>query len=473
MNKIETAIQYLQHIIKNTKWENKIFLAGGAVRDTLLNISPKDIDIVVIGDGSAGIDFSIWATKLMRNFKENSNPVVYPKFFTSKFTLKNVIYNGTDLSDVEIEAVSPRSEEYEVGSRKPEVSASTLSADAFRRDTTFNSLFKNISTGEILDYTGSGIKDLKAGIIRTPIDPDKTFKDDALRMMRVIRFFAKYNYKIPLYIIKSIKKNASFINTISSERIQDELNKILITTNVKNAFRLLKLTGLLEHVIPEFKTAYKMTQNKYHFATVWDHSLDVLSKTKPELLNRLTGLFHDIGKTTTREVIDGEVHFYAHEQVGSEIVNRILTRLKYPTHIINAVVTGVKQHMRLKGAGKEGEVISDKALRKFTVELGDHLELMYDVMAADNAAHSEGNTNPNQIPGVIKRINALKSSTPKAGDKLPVSGDDLIKLGLKPGPLFTKLLDLVKDRQLEFPNTTKEEYLNIIKTHLQSLKSDK
>ena len=459
----KAAEHFLRDVIKNTTWENKVFAAGGYVRDEISGRDPKDLDIVVDSQPDGGIEFAKWITQKIGNYKEESNPVIYPRFGTAKFHLNGVIYDGVDLTGFEIESVMPRSEEYTAGSRKPDVSASTLSQDALRRDTTFNSLFKNISTGEVLDFTGKGISDLKNGIIRTPIDPNKTFIDDPLRMLRVIRFYAKYKYKIPQSIIRALKKNAAQINNISEERIQDELNKILVTTNVKNALRLLKITGLLEHIMPEFKAAYNMTQNRHHNEKVFDHILSVLQNTKPNLITRLQALFHDIGKTTTRSVVDNEIHFYRHEEVSGEMAKEILTRLKYPTNIINAAVIGVKSHLRLKPAGKHGDKISDKALRKFVIDLGDQLESTLDLMDADNNAHAPESAMPDQIPAIINRLNALKASIPQKGEKLPITGKDLIDLGLTPGPLFSKLLDVVKDKQLENPNTTREEYIDLIK----------
>ena len=228
--KEQTAEDFVKQTIKGSEWENKIYAVGGYVRDQLRGVDAKDLDLVVDAP-NGGIEFSKWFTKKIGNYKEEKNPVIYPKFGTSKFHLNGVTHNGISLDGFEIEAVMPRSEQYTVGSRKPEVQQTTLKGDAERRDINFNALYKNISTGEIMDFTGKGIEDLEKGLIRTPIDPDKTFQDDALRQLRLIRFYAKYGYDIPLYIIRSMKKNAHRLKDISSERIQDELNKMLINPN--------------------------------------------------------------------------------------------------------------------------------------------------------------------------------------------------------------------------------------------------
>ncbi len=472
VKKEEAALDYLTQLVKSGPFKGRVSLAGGAVRDMELGLSPKDLDVVVTGGIDAGMDFAKWACQHMGNYKEGSNPVIFPNYGTAKFTLSGVNHNGLDLSDVDIESVATRKEKYTTGSRKPEVSAGDLEDDVFRRDFTVNSLLKDLTTGEILDLTGMGKDDIKKGIVRTPLNPDVIFTDDPLRMLRAVRFTVKYNWQLPRFMIKSMKKNADKLANISFERIRDELSKMLVTGYPAKAIKLMKVTGLLQYVIPEFKAAVNMTQNKHHkqgFAgTVFGHTLDVLSKTKPNLIARLGAMLHDIGKTKTKTVVDNEAHFYAHEMVGADMAREILTRLKYPNEIIEPVVLAVKNHMRLKQAGKEGEKATDKTLRKFAVDMGEHLEDVLDIIHSDNISHGEHSTMPNQIPNLIGRIDKLKNTIPTKGQKLPVSGDDLMALGLKPGPLYKELLDLVRDKRLENPNATKEEYLDMIKNHLKS-----
>lgn len=468
ITKEEAAIDFLQTIIKDSPFKNRVFLAGGAVRDLEMGKSPKDLDVVVKGDINSGIDFATWMSKKLGNYKPGSSPVIFPTYGTAKFTLQGVTHNGIDLSDIDIEAVATRKEKYSDGSRKPEVSAGDLSDDVNRRDFTVNSLLKDLTTGEILDLTGKGRDDIRKGIVQTPLNPDIIFTEDPLRILRAARFAIKYDWDLPLFMVRAMKRNSSKLKNISFERIRDELNKMLMTGSPHRAIKLLKITGVLEYVVPEFKAAYKMTQNKYHTATVFQHTLDVLEKSPNRLIPRIGALFHDIGKTTTRTVVDNEVHFYTHEMVGANMTEKILRRLKYPSEIIDAVVLGVRNHMRLKSAGPEGDKISDKALRKLSVDLGSHLSDILSIMDADNRAHAPGHDMPNQINNIIKRLDTLKDSIPVKGQKSPVTGEDLKNIGLKPGPLFSEIMGFVKERQLEFPNTTKEEYISLIKNYLTS-----
>lgn len=459
-----TVLEYLKNKIKGTRWENKVFLAGGAVRDEIMGKTPKDLDFTVLGTLDAGIDFASWLAVRIGVYKKDSNPVIYPKFGTAKLSLND---NNQNLPSLELEFVAPRKEIYDENSRKPKVFSGNIEDDALRRDLTINSLLKNISTGEILDISGKGIEDIKNGIIRTTADPELIFDEDPLRMLRAIRFACKYNFVFITDVIKNIKKNAHKINRkdkISAERIRDEVNKILETPNPKKGIRLLKITGLLSYIMPEFNDAVGMKQNIHHKDDVFMHSMDVLSKTPPNLKTRLMGLFHDIGKTLTKTISpEGSVHFYGHEDVGADMVKKIMQRLKYPNDLINAVVMGVKEHMKLKHGGPTATNLSDKTLRKFAATVGDNLEDILDLIHADNIAHSEHSSMPEQIAIVRDRLNKLNAQIDGKKLKIPINGDDLKNIGFKEGREIGKALDAVKDAVFENPNLTFDEAIEIAK----------
>lgn len=459
--KEKAAEDYIKTLIRGTEWDGKVFVAGGYVRDEFMGKDPKDLDLLV-NKPNGGIDFAVWVTKKAGTYKDGSNPVIFPRFGTAKFDFHGIIHNGVDLTGMDIEAVMPRKEEYTAGSRKPDVSQGELKDDVERRDFTVNSLLKDLSSGEILDLTGLGKEDIKNGIVRTPLNPDKIFTDDPLRMLRAIRFAVKYNWKLPLFMLRGLKKNAAQLQNISSERIRDELDKMLLTTSPSKAIKLLKVTNLLRFVIPEMLPAIKMTQNIHHKHDVFGHTLDVLSKTRPNLIERLMALFHDIGKTVTRSVTGTGVHFYGHELESERIVDERMRQLKYPVELIDAVKLGVKNHMRLKQGGDSGDKISDKALRKFKIEMGDQLENLLGVIHADNISHSEASSMPNQIENVRKRLDSLNMNIAQGKPKLPITGNDLKNvLGLAPGPIYTKIMKAVTDAWYENPNITKDEALEI------------
>ncbi len=466
----EKAVEdFIKKTIQETEWEGKVFIAGGYVRDEFMGKDPKDLDLLV-NSPNGGIEFAKWITKKVGAYKggeteedPSSNPVIFPRFGTAKFNLRGVVHDGIDLSDIDIEAVMPRKEKYIPGSRKPIVTGGELKDDVERRDFTVNSLLKDLSTGEILDLTGKGKDDIKAGIIRTPLNPDKIFTDDPLRMLRAVRFAVKYDWTLPLFMIRGLKKNASQLKNISQERIRDELNKILITGSPSKGIKLLKITELLPFVIPELVPAIKMAQNIHHKHDVFQHTLDVLSKTEPILVQRLMALFHDIGKTVTKTV-DPEtkgVHFYGHEEAGEKIVEDVMNRLKYPRELIDAVKLGVRNHMRLKQAGDAGVKFKDKTLLKFRNEIGEQLENILNLIHADNISHSEASSMPNQITNIRQRLEKLKTVPLKP--KMPITGYDLQDLGLKPGPLFKEIINAVADAWYSNPGLTKDEALAIAK----------
>ncbi len=474
----EKALEdFIRKTIKGTEWEGKIFVAGGYVRDEFMGKEPKDLDLLV-NSPNGGIEFAKWITQKVGAYRggkteedPGSNPVIFPRFGTAKFNLRGVIHNGIDLSDVDIESVMPRKEQYTAGSRKPTVTGGELKDDVERRDFTVNSLLKDLSSGEILDLTGMGKADIQAGIIRTPLNPDKIFTDDPLRMLRAIRFAVKYNWKLPMFMLRGLKKNAAQLKNISQERIRDELNKMLLTSSPDKAIKLLKITELLPFVIPELIPAIKMVQNKYHTKDVFSHTLDVLKKTEPILIQRISGLLHDIGKTVTK-TIDPDtknVHFYGHEIEGEKIVEDVMTRLKYPREIIDAVKLGVRNHMRLKQAGDIDIKMKDTTLLKFRNEMGDQLENILNLINADNLSHVPGSELPNQITNIRKRLEQIKNVPTKP--KMPISGMDLQQLGLKPGPIFKDIMNAITEewyiRMGENKSFTKEDALEMVKNYIK------
>jgi poly(A) polymerase len=454
---------FVKDMIQGTQWAGKVFAVGGFVRDEIMGKTPKDLDVVV-DKMQGGIEFAVWLAKKLGIYKEGSNPVTFPRFGTAKVSLDGVIHKGVDFTGEDLEAVMPRSEQYnDPNSRKPDVQYTDLKGDAMRRDLTINAIYKDISTGQIYDPVG-GVEDIKSKTIRTPINPDLIYTDDALRMFRVIRFATQYGWNLTPEVIEGIKRNLHRLGNTSKERIRDELNKILVTKDPARGMRMLKDTGLLPYVAKELQQAVGMTQNVHHVHDVFDHTLEVLKNTKPELVQRLMALFHDAGKVATRSETPTGVHFYGHEDAGVDIVDRVMRDLKYPVEIIDAIKAGVQNHMRLKQGGDDAVKLSDKALRKFKIDLGANLENVLDVIHADNIAHADASAMPNQIEAVRQRLKALDIQVTKPN--LPINGNDLLAMGFKKGPLIGKILSAVTDAWFENPNITREQAAEIAKTFL-------
>jgi poly(A) polymerase len=459
----EEVLLFLKKLIKGTEWENKILLVGGAVRDEKMGKKPKDLDFVVNGGIDAGITFATWLAQKMGNYKENSNPVVYPRYGTAKLSLNR---NKFNLANIDLEFVAPRKETYQEGSRNPSVTNGDLMDETMRRDLTINSLMKNVSTGQILDLSGNGVNDIKNGIIRTTSNPDIIFKEDPLRMLRAIRFTVKYGFEMDDKTLEGIKNHSRSIEIITKERIADELGKILVSSDPVKGIILMKDTGLLKYILPELTQTIGVGQNKYHNEDVFSHIMTVLSKTPPNLETRLMALLHDIAKPKVKTIDDGEVHFYGHEDLGARMAKDILTRLKFSNAGVNIdnVVAGVANHMRLKGGGKEGEILKDKTLRKFVNTSGGNLNDILDLIHADNESHSDDASMPNQIPNIRNRITSFEDKVETKNAKLPINGNDLIQLGLKPSSLFREILDAVQEAWYENPDITRDEAIEIAKS---------
>ena len=402
------AVEYLKNLITGSEFENKVYIAGGAVRDELMGKPIKDIDLVVdMPEG--GLKFADWATKKMGNHKEGSNPIVFPTYGTAKFNLRKVNYKGEDLSEIDIETVAPRSEKYEPGSRKPSVQGASLKADAERRDLTANSLFKNVSTGQIVDLTGKGRDDLEKGIARTPLDPDKTFEDDPLRMLRLIRFFVKYNWKIPLDTLKALKRNAPQLKNISSERIQEEFTKILKTDNAGRALKLIKNSGLNKVMFPEVDISVD--------------KMKLIQQSKDAKV-KIALLFHDLNKSQ---------------------IEVILKRLSYPNEIVGQIANAVALQTFFDNG------VSDKRILQFRRIAGKYAEVTLKLIDDLNL--------PVDVDAIRNRLRKLKSIPIQP----PVSGQDLINMGMKPGRDFKTILDKIQDAFEENPNISKEELLSLVK----------
>ncbi len=461
-DKMNEVLDYLKNLIKGTQWEGHVFCVGGCVRDSLMGLPIKDIDLCV-DRPNGGMEFATWVTIKTDCYRLGSNPVLFPSYGTAKFSIKSI----DKFKNIDIECVQTRKEQYkDKNSRNPETVFGTLEEDCFRRDLTINSLYKNISSGVIIDLSNNGLADIKNKLIRTPCDPNITFTDDPLRMLRVIRFATRFGWGIDKDTFLAILNNSERIRIVSQERISDEINKILLCKKPSEGIRHLLRCNLLDKVLPDIYSMIDVGQNKYHFGSVFEHTLAVLDKTEPMLPNRLSGLFHDVGKLVTRTERNGEVHFYSHEDMGALMTETILRNMKYSNDIIKKVRLAVKNHMRLKSI-KDNRTPSNKAIRKLQSDLGEDIDLVLDVINADNTSHAIGYNMPNQIKLLKEKIKEMNSNGKPFKVVLPIDGNTIIKeFDLKPSPIIGKLLEKVIDRYLDNPNLTKEQCLDIVAKEL-------
>ncbi len=422
----------------------KAWLIGGYVRDYLLKRDhpDKDIDILVVGNG---IDI---ARKAAREMGPDIKVSVFKNFGTAMFRYK----------DYDIEFVGARKESYNRGSRKPVVTTGTLEDDQRRRDFTINALAVSLNRetfGELLDPF-NGISDLNDKIIRTPLDPDITFSDDPLRMMRAIRFAVQLNFTIEETTFRSIASNAGRISIVSQERIIVELNKIIMCDNPSRGFILLEKSGLLKIIFPELDNlkGIEKKEGKAHKDN-FVHSVKVLDNISRKTTNiwlRWAALLHDIAKPFTKKY-DSEAgwSFHGHEFLGGKMIPDIFRKLKLP---LNEKMKYVKKlvDLHLRPIALSQEIVTDSAVRRLLFEAGDDIDDLMLLCEADITSRNEA-TKKRHLENfrmVRNKLSEIEEKDAVRNFKPPVDGSEIINTFLiKPGKEVGIIKNAIRDAILD------------------------
>lgn len=417
------------------------YVIGGFVRDLLLERPSKDIDIVVVGNG---MELAQAAGDKLRVKKVN----LFKNFGTAQFNYK----------DLDVEFVGARKESYQRDSRKPIVEDGTLSDDQKRRDFTINALALDLRAetfGNLVDPF-NGLADLEKGMLRTPLDPNTTYSDDPLRMMRAIRFATQLDFQIEIASLKSILENAQRLEIISQERIVDELNKIILAKKPSRGFELLNSTKLLHQFFPEMialhgvetKDGKSHKDNFYHTLEV----LDNVALNSDNLWLRWGAILHDIAKPPTKR-FDPQVGwtFHGHEELGARMVPKIFARLRLPLDgKMKYVQKLVRLHLRPIALVKSN--VTDSAIRRLLFEAGDDIDDLMTLCNADITSKNEFKVKKykKNFELVIEKLKAVEEKDHVRNFQPPVSGELIMStFNIGPSGEIGVIKSRIKDAILE------------------------
>ena len=440
---IPKEIKFILKELKDKGFE--AYIVGGCVRDLLRKAEPLDWDITT-------------------NAKPEDIEKIFPKtFIENKFGTVSVLTDSKDPRLKEVEITPFRTESKYTDKRHPDQIkwAKTLEEDLKRRDFTVNALAVCLDKKlEIIDLF-DGEKDLKNKTIRAVGKPDERFSEDALRLMRAVRFSVVLGegWKIEEKTEKTIQKNAPLIQMISKERIRDELVKIIMSERGAQGIETLRKLGLLKYIIPEIEEGFGVSQNKHHIYEVYDHALRSLEYACKKNFNkyvRIAAFFHDIGKPRSKRGQGPDATFYNHEIIGAKITAQVLNRLKFSKKDIEKIVKLVRFHLFYYNVDEVGE----SSVRRLVRQVGpENMEELLQVRMADRIGSGVPKAEPYKLRH-LKYIIEKVSQDPISVKMLKINGQDVMRLlNVQSGPKVGQVLDILLGYVLNDPEKNKRDFL--------------
>ncbi|MBZ1345532.1 MAG: HD domain-containing protein [Candidatus Nealsonbacteria bacterium] len=451
---IPKEVRFIINELKKQGFE--AYIVGGCVRDFLRGKEPEDWDIAT-------------------NAEPEEIQKVFPKsFYENKFLTVTVQTEGEDLRLKEIEITTYRKEAKYTDKRHPDEIkfAKTIEEDLARRDFTVNAIAVDVKSQMpsaklqtnskfVLIDPFNGRKDLKNKIIRAVGNAKERFNEDALRMLRAVRFAVTLGekWKIEDKTAEAIKKNSFWLQAISKERIRDEFLKIIMSERATNGLELLREFELLKYIIPELEEGFGITQNKHHIYTCYEHSLRSLEYAVKKNFNkyvRLAALFHDIGKPRTKQGEGLNSTFYGHEILGAKMTAQVLNRLRFSKKDIEKIGKLVKYHLFYYNVGE----VSESSVRRLVRQAGlENIEELLEVRMADRIGSGVPKAEPYKLRHLRYLIEKV-SGDPISVKTLKVSGNEVMRvLGILPGPKVGQILDILLSYVLDEPKKNKKEFL--------------
>ncbi|MFA5083899.1 MAG: CCA tRNA nucleotidyltransferase [Candidatus Paceibacterota bacterium] len=441
--KIPNEISEVAEKIRDAGYQ--AFLVGGCVRNFLLDQKPKDWDIAT----------SAKPEEIQKIFSDS--------VYENQFGTVGIKTESEDPTLKVVEATSFRLEGKYTDKRHPDEIkfAKTIEEDLSRRDFTVNALALGMPAGKtlkVIDPYG-GQKDLKNKIIRTVGKPEERFNEDALRLMRAVRFATELNFAIEEKTAAAVKKESKLLAVIAKERIRDELEKIIMSGRAAEGVRKLAELDLLRHIIPELNEGIGVGQNKHHIYEVFDHgvrALDYAVKNNYSLIIRLAALLHDVAKPRTKQGEGADSTFYNHEIVGAKMAFQILSRLHFSKEIIEKTTHLVRYHLFYYNVGE----VTEAGVRRFLRRVGpENIDDLIKVREADRIGSGVPKAVPYKLRHLLFMVEKVKQD-PLSPKMLAVDGKDVMKIAeIEPGPKVGQILAVLLDEILEDPKKNGKKYL--------------
>ena len=429
----------------------EFYLVGGAVRDGILDIDTSDFDFTTNASPEESIE--------LLNNNGYKTTEIGRAFGTIELQVeKNSLHITTYRKDT-----------YDNSSRNPSIeSATDLDTDLSRRDFTINSIAYSINSNELVDPF-NGLKDLASGVIRTPDDPIISFSDDPLRMLRVCRFISTHGFSPDNDTYVAMRDNVERIKIVSTERIRDEISKLLVGKNPSLGLRTFVESGLSSYIIPELNELKIEVDPNHHHKDVYEHTLTVVDSVSPTLVRRLGALLHDIAKPNTKGIENGKVHFRHHEVVGAKMTKRILQELKYDKKTIKDVALLVELHLR-PHTFKMGW--TDSAVRRYIVDAGEVLEDLNNLVRADVTTKNKQKAQEiyDKLDEMENRIKEVLEKEEMSKLRPPITGDEIMKtFNLEPGPKVGIIMKALYEQRINEGEVSKEEAIKLAEDIFKNL----
>lgn len=430
---------------------HRLSLVGGSVRDALLGRLGNDLDFTT----------DARPQQILKLVKGWADAVWDVGIAFGTVGARKDTAEGSFL----IEITTYRSEAYDRSSRKPEVSyGDSIEQDLVRRDFTVNAMAVDLPGRRFVD-PHHGLEDLEARVLRTPATPEESFSDDPLRMMRAARFAAQLDFDPAPEVVAAMTAMAERITIVSAERVQAELNKLLLAEHPVKGLRLLVDTGLADHVLPELPALRLESDEHHRHKDVYEHSLTVLEQAialeteGPDLVLRLAALLHDIGKPRTRRFeSDGRVSFHHHEVVGAKMTRKRMRELKYSNELVGEVSRLVELHLRFHGYG--GGEWTDSAVRRYVTDAGPLLSRLHKLTRSDCTTRNKRKAAAlaRTYDSLEERITALQEQEELDAIRPALDGNEIMELlGLRPGPAVGRAYKHLLELRLEHGPVEHEE----------------